>query len=213
MNLMHLANLLLHRWSSLKWRRHGIGALQAYLAEDGDRETRVHVWHPLLVRPGIRDHGDMHDHRFSFVSTVLVGEIVNRMISVTENPEGLYQVHQILHARANPMGAFSLEPMRVVPGPLEACARYVDVAAKDIPVHARESYMLPIGRFHATIVDCLAVTVVTKFDQVDAGARVLARRDAPPVAAFDPNDADDATLQARINEVLEQARAALAIVR
>lgn len=207
---VHLASLILARWSTLNWRRHGIGALQAYLAEGDGAETRVHVWHPGMIRSGIRDHGDIHDHRFSFVSTVLVGEILNRIGEVTENQSGAYQVHQILHARANPSGAFASEPMRVVPGPLQPEARFVDVEFVDHRVRNGHSYLFRSGIFHATIADELAVTVVTKFDQVEAGARVVSRRESPPIAAFDPSDADDTSLAASIVSVLSDARRALA---
>lgn len=206
---MHLCAILLARWPELRWRRHGLGALQAYLVEGGELETRVHVWHPELVRPGIRDHGDLHDHRFSFVSTVLVGVITNRLAILTDSPTGEYEVHQVLHARANPEGSFAAEPMRVVPGPLDPRARFVDVDFRDVPYWAGDTYTFERGRFHGTVADCLAVTVVTKFDQVDAGARILARRGSPPVPAFDPADADDPALGGTMLAVLAEAKAAL----
>lgn len=205
----HLAVWLLEAWSMLKWRRHGIGVLQAYLAEGGGAESRVHVWHPSLLRDGIRDHGDIHDHRFSFVSTVLVGQIVNRVATVRENPNGAYHVHQVLHARANPEGVFAAEPMRVVPGPLGPTAQFVDVDFCDVPVITGDSYFFGRGEFHSTVAYGLAVTVLTKFDQVEAGARVLARRETPPVPAFAPGDADDIQLAGLMDAVLRDARRAV----
>jgi hypothetical protein len=72
-------DLVLALLPHLTWRHHGIGALQAYVREGSGVETRIHIWHPDLVRAGIRDHGDAHDHRFNLVSAVLVGELTETL--------------------------------------------------------------------------------------------------------------------------------------
>lgn len=74
-NLGALRTLLAGLLTHLTWRHHGIGVLQAYVREHQEPEMRVHIWHPSLVRKGIRDHGDAHDHRFDLESTVLVGNL------------------------------------------------------------------------------------------------------------------------------------------
>jgi len=200
----HLYSIVLGLWESLKWRRHGIGLLQAYLCE-GENETRVHVWDERLVRSGIRDHGDIHDHRFSFVSTVLAGELTNQLAKVAENPTGRYQVHQVLHARENPEGKFVSKPMECVPGPLRASAKFVDIDFVSHRIRRGEDYCMYRGEFHRTVAH-RAVTLVTKCDQIEAGARIMALRDAPPVQAFDPEDVDDLGLAKTMQDVLTEAR-------
>ncbi len=48
---------------------HGLGFIQIQL----EAEQRLHVWHPELPRRSCFEHSAIHDHRFDFVSTVLVG--------------------------------------------------------------------------------------------------------------------------------------------
>jgi hypothetical protein len=202
----HLTALLLASWPKLKWRRHGIGLVQAYVCEGADHEVRVHVWHPRLLREGIRDHGDVHDHRFSFVSTVLVGEITNRIAHVWPQPDnGEWQVNQVAHARINPTGAFVAEPMTVVPGPLVATASIVGLDFTDQRVRSGESYRMQRGVFHSSITHELTVTVITKYDQIDAGARVISRRGTAAVEAFNADDMQDPIVQRAILDVLDEA--------
>lgn len=44
------ADLIIGLWPHLSWRHAGFGALQAYIREGGERELRVHLWHPSLAR-------------------------------------------------------------------------------------------------------------------------------------------------------------------
>lgn len=54
---------------------HGLGFLQLKLAAN----TRLHVWHPDLPRRRCFEHSSIHDHRFGFVSRVLVGVQINHV--------------------------------------------------------------------------------------------------------------------------------------
>ena len=48
---------------------HGLGFIQVQLEAD----QRLHVWHPELPRRTCFEHSSIHNHRFSFVSQVLIG--------------------------------------------------------------------------------------------------------------------------------------------
>lgn len=82
----------------LDWRENGLGVLQAYLIEGPTREIRVHVWSPLLERPGMRGNGNIHDHRFDMVSRVLVGAVNHGHVEPV--PGGSrWQMCEVVHAR------------------------------------------------------------------------------------------------------------------
>lgn len=52
---------------------HGLGFIQVQLQGN----QRLHVWHPELPRRRCFEHSAIHNHRFSFASTVLVGSMLN----------------------------------------------------------------------------------------------------------------------------------------
>ncbi len=191
---------------SLRWRRHGIGVIQAYIREGGEHEVRIHVWHPDLVRPGIADHGDIHDHRFDLHSVVLHGTLQHEEFYTEPDPDGPWRVHQVTHNRRNPEGAFRNNVHDVVPGPLSPTAVRVTAVSSTHEFGPGDWYAFRRGYFHRTRVSGLVVTVATKTDQVDAGARILSRHGSPPVAAFDPADTGDTDLAKTIVRILADAK-------
>lgn len=92
-------DLVLAIWPYLRWRHAGFGALQAYIREGDQRELRVHLWHPSLVKPGIKESGLCHDHRFFLRSNVLVGSILQTEFEVWEDIEGDWETYAVTHAR------------------------------------------------------------------------------------------------------------------
>lgn len=52
---------------------HGLGFVQVKLGG----KQRLHVWHPELPRRSCFEHSQVHSHRFSFMSRVLVGTQIN----------------------------------------------------------------------------------------------------------------------------------------
>jgi hypothetical protein len=170
----HMASLL----PKLEWRHFGVGALQAYLSEDGHLEQRLHLWHSSLVRKGIQGHGDCHNHRFSFVSQVLCGTIVNETWDLRAFEAGDYGLYEVEHARAAQQrtGAFDGE-----------CRLVTRCHAAPIGrdwVHAGHSYEFKRGEFHRSSCLGLTVTLVTKFDQKEERARILCPYGSPLVHAF-----------------------------
>ena len=54
---------------------HGLGFLQVKLPGN----QRIHVWHPDLPRRKCWESSNIHDHRFGFISRVLVGRQINQL--------------------------------------------------------------------------------------------------------------------------------------
>jgi hypothetical protein len=75
-----LVRNILENASDYPWRIQNIGVLALWL--DGSREYRLHVWDPesAVGEPPV------HDHPVHFMSTVIVGELVNTRY--VESPNG-----------------------------------------------------------------------------------------------------------------------------
>lgn len=157
----------------LRWRRHGIGVLQAYVRE-GEREVRVHVWSRSLMLDGIERSGNAHNHRFSMRSTVLVGLLDHVEYRLGSGDE--FELYDFVHARIQTdANRASMRKLTGVTGAERIGAR----------IGAGQSYTFERGAFHtSTPVSDVVVTLVEKFDQVDEKARVLAPAGVPPVPAF-----------------------------
>jgi hypothetical protein len=163
---------------TLTWRHFGVGALQAYLTEGALIEQRVHIWHPSLVRDGIRGFGDCHDHRFSFVSEVLCGTLLNEEWEVRPNPGGDWDVYEVENARAAKDRTGSHD------GDTRPVSRCFANVATSRNVNAGQSYEFRRGLFHRSSFIGTTVTLVTKFDQQQARARILCPHGRPLVHAF-----------------------------
>lgn len=61
---------------------HGNGFIQVPLAGGG----RMHVWHPECPRQKVST--DIHDHRFSFTSTVIRGVLINTLFRTDPHASG-----------------------------------------------------------------------------------------------------------------------------
>lgn len=161
---------------TLKWRHHGIGCLQAYLVEDQDPEIRVHIWAPELVKQGITNSGDAHDHRFVMVSHVLEGVVHHEEIDTTPHPGAPYTIFRVPHARSAAAMNFS--------GPIEPTHERYEVTRRRMKIHHGTSYRFEPKQFHRAWDVQFAVTCVEKYAQTDDKARVLHPVDIPPVMAF-----------------------------
>lgn len=177
------------------WRHHGIGVLQAYVAEQTEPEVRIHVWHPDLVRPGIRESGSIHDHRFDLVSSVLVGKIRERVFETTPDDDGDWQTWHVENAR-------SAGVERGFDGdcsPLGATMRAKILERIHYP---GDQYTLARHVFHETRVDELAVTLCTMRSK-RGPARLLVPRGREPVHAFGA-PASDAVIRRVLAEAHEE---------
>lgn len=172
----HIRGSISHSHFTDNWRHHGIGVLQSYIRENppAGPEIRLHVWHPALVRPGIAESGNVHDHRFDLVSTVLVGEL----------HETVYRQHQ----GSLEMDAWSVEnarsagPERLFDGAHAHLERLT--VGEHSEIHkAGTTYGLARGVFHRTCVNDLAVTICAMHDK-RGQARILTPAGREPVHAF-----------------------------
>lgn len=177
----------------LNWRRHGIGCLQAYVSEEIDKEVRVHVWHPDIARAGIVEHGDVHDHRFTLTSSVLIGALEHTEVEIVATTAGEYRMYEVVHARAD-IGA----RYEMVPGPLYYVNKHPHrdpewyrLVRRPGIIAAGHSYRFARGAYHSSAPRGLTITLVTKTDQIDTKARIMAKPE--PVHAFELNDDFDMT--------------------
>lgn len=170
----HIASIL----KKLDWRHFGVGALQAYLFESDTLEQRIHLWHPALIREGIQGYGDCHDHRFSFKSEVLCGNLFNEPWTVIENPSGIYDIYEVENARTakERTGNFDCETLPV--------SRASAIVGHKREMIGGDTYEFPRGSFHRTSFLNVTVTLVTKFDQQKTRARILCPHGSRLVHAF-----------------------------
>jgi len=148
----------------LKWRHSGLGMLQAYVYEadaGSNAELRVHIWHPLLQRKGIRDSGLLHDHRFDLYSQVLVGHLNQVEYELETHIDGPWALSTVVHARAAAGGKHQPNDGLVTP----QAGRYI-ARTRTVKLGPGRSYMFPKRAFHGTYPETdLVITVVTKTNQ------------------------------------------------
>jgi len=129
--------------------RHPLGFLCLPLSRDHDHGVCVHHWDPDAPRTAPTT-SPVHAHSWDLLSFVLHGRVGNTSVRVTENGVGggwrVFEVHS-----------------RDGIDQMVATARLVDwEPQEESVVYAGQSYVLPAGRFHASVVEdgTHAVTVV-----------------------------------------------------
>jgi hypothetical protein len=170
--------MALSLFPSMSWRHHGIGCLQGYVVEHVEPEVRIHVWSRRLLKPGMDESGDVHDHRFDLVSHVLCGTVGHEELIPEADPAGEWGLLQLTHARAAKENAYH--------GPTAPLEGRFSVRRVPLVIPTGHSYHFPAGRFHRSplLGDNVAVTVVEKHRQNDTPARILYPLATPPVMAF-----------------------------
>lgn len=172
--------MALHAIEHLAWRHHGIGVLQAYLAEGSGVEVRMHVWCRRLLKEGIDISGDAHDHRFNMVSHVLCGTIAHEQLLPYKDVKGTHKMMALTNARAAAENNFH--------GPTTELPGLYSVHRSMHYIKAGLSYQFPAKQFHRSPldgdIDDVAVTIVEKHNQNSEPARILYPVDDPPVMAF-----------------------------
>lgn len=177
-NLFELRRLVCRLIPHLDWRCNGLGVLQAYVLEGEREETRVHVWHPDLEKDGIEVSGKLHDHRFTLQSTVLHGSIGHDVYRLTENPEGDYQAYPVVNARK------AMATANTFDGAVTSHEQRYSAEVIRYTMGEGDVYTFKKRAFHGTRVGGLVVTLVSKFEQDDTPARILAPAGSEPVHAF-----------------------------
>jgi hypothetical protein len=129
---------------------HGLGFIQVKLPGN----QRLHVWHPDLPRRSCYAHSAVHNHRFSFISTVLAGVQVNRRYHVGADLNGSHD--RISHdgPRSPKGGRLSYVDGRVDVEPLP-----------DESYGPGQQYFMPELQFHETPNTGIVVTVMRKLSE------------------------------------------------
>lgn len=199
---LNYSDMLIALWPQLNWRHAGFGALQAYIREGGERELRVHIWHPSLVKPGIEESGLCHDHRFAMRSSVLAGKIFQTEFQLEPDAAGDWETLRVLHAREAMArgGSFHHDPQ-----PTGDFFRRTPVV---YGIDAGYGYTFDKFAFHETRAEGVTITLVEKSAQEDVNARILAPRGKPVVHAFTETQSP-----AEFSAVLTTGLAALCEVR
>jgi len=159
---------------------HGLGFLQVKLGGN----QRLHVWHPGLPRRACFEHSAIHDHRFGFNSTVLVGMQVNDLYAVYEPgvanvPDTLEPTHQA-YLHEGERSQFGNRPWI----PRERV--WVPHVNTEL-VEAGKTYRMLPHVFHATRAggDGRVATLMTKIEETSTGARSLCTIGVEPDVDFD----------------------------
>lgn len=153
---------------------HGLGFVQVQLPEG----QRIHVWHPELPRRHCFEHSSIHNHRFSFRSTVLVGEQINIPVDVLD-PQGDASDYMLyLHE-----GARTAKGGR----PWSPDRRVSLVESAPFTIVPGMSYMVEQYEFHRTRSggDGKVATLLKKLSEGNDGAHSSCRVGVTPDADFD----------------------------
>lgn len=147
-------------------RVHGNGFMQL----DVDDRRRLHFWGHYAI-PRQQHRTTIHDHIFSFESTVLKGQLVN--VTLVTLQYGIdYKVHRVEDALLVDSGDY--------------CSLRV---SKTETVWAGDGYRCNAGEIHDTLVVCPTITLLHKLDMVftgiSNGARVFV-----PWGTYPDNDFD-----------------------
>ncbi|WLG49153.1 hypothetical protein [Pseudomonas sp. FP1742] len=151
---------------------HGLGFVQVQL----EGNQRLHVWHPELPRRTCFEHSAIHDHRFDFVSRVLVGTQRNIEFRVDEHRGGGH----ILYLHEGARTACGGRPW--VP---DGYADLVEVA--DFTVGAGLEYQQRAYHFHRTEPegDGRVATIMRKGMEYSRGAHSTCLAGIKPDDEFD----------------------------
>ena len=129
---------------------HGLGFIQLILGGN----QRMHVWHPELPRRKCFDWSAIHNHRFSFDSTVLKGVQRNTRIDIELTKEGSHQVISHNGPRSGRGGRISY--------PVAECNIY---RRETEEYTAGQTYHMPAYEYHYTPCEGIVITLMKKLDE------------------------------------------------
>lgn len=177
---------------------HGLGFLQVKLGGN----QRLHVWHPDLPRRRCFEHSSIHDHRFGFVSRVLVGEQVSRVFDhhTPDADEGCATHVAYLHE--GPRTRFGNRPW-LADGELIVSHHYTE------RVGVGCEYTMQPYVYHSTHPggDGRVATLMTKVSDGDRGAHSLCAVGVDPDVDFDRKQWSDDDLWRVVADVLSKGSA------
>ncbi|SEQ59981.1 hypothetical protein [Sphingobium sp. YR768] len=167
---------------------HGLGFIQVKLPAN----RRMHVWHPDLPRRSCYAVSAIHNHRFSFRSTVLVGQQMNRRYVVAAAVDGS-------HDRISHDG-----PRSEKGGRLSYVAERVHVWPRSVESYSPgESYIMPVLEYHDTPNSGIVVTLMEKLREGTVHASSLIEHDCTFDQQFDRFQLSSDALWAIVVEALK----------
>lgn len=174
---------------------HGLGFLQVPLG--GDDSRRLHVWHPDLPRRRCFEHSSLHDHRFGFVSAVLVGVQLNTVYRLSKPTDELMPTH-IPYLHEGPRTQYGNRPWLPQDGVVVTQVGWSKTRPGE--VYTMQPYV-----FHSTTPcgDGRVATIMTKTPAGARGARSLCKVGVEPDADFDRKQWSEDRLWSIVRNVLE----------
>lgn len=151
---------------------HGLGFVQVQLQGN----QRLHVWHPELPRRACFEHSAIHDHRFDFVSRVLVGAQINHCYDMQRHEYGDFMLY--LHeGKRSPNGGRPWTPD----------GRANLVRGIIFSTHAGNEYTTTAYEYHRTEPggDGRVATIMKKRGEFSRGAHSTCRYGIDPDTDFD----------------------------
>lgn len=149
---------------------HGLGFIQVKLPAN----RRLHVWHPDLPRRDCFLYSAIHNHRFAFRSTVLVGRQRNQRCDLVIHPEGTHDVISHDGPRSEKGGRESFVAGRV------------NVVAREVESYSPgESYEMRELEYHSTPNEGFVVTIIEKLQEGRIHASSVVERPHVFHQAFD----------------------------
>ncbi|WP_414155754.1 hypothetical protein [Pseudomonas sp. BNK-43-a] len=168
---------------------HGLGFVQVQLQGD----QRLHVWHPELPRRSCFEHSAIHDHRFNFVSRILVGKQINHCYDMRRLDDGEFVLY--LHEGARQAGGGR---------PWTPDGRANMVHHSTCTIAAGDVYTTRAYEYHRTEPggDGRVATIMQKRGEYPAGAHSTCRYGVQPDTDFDRYQWPAARLWEVVREVL-----------
>ncbi|MGX5220303.1 hypothetical protein ACVTMO_16925 [Pseudomonas segetis] len=151
---------------------HGLGFVQVQLPAN----QRLHVWHPELPRRICFEDSAIHDHRFNFVSRVIVGTQINHCYNLHRRDDGDFMLY--LHE-----GARTASGSR----PWTPDGRGDLLPTGTLSIDAGDSYVTQAYPYHRTEPggSGKVATIMTKRGEYQAGAHSTCTYGVDPHVDFD----------------------------
>ncbi|MEQ7920200.1 hypothetical protein ABQX22_13480 [Xanthomonas sp. WHRI 1810A] len=168
---------------------HGLGFVQVQL----EASQRLHIWHPDLPRRSCFEHSAIHDHRFDFVSRVLVGTQRNIEYADVWDDDGDYVMYLHEGARTACGGR-----------PWVPDGRTKMIAMNDDLIGAGQCYRQGAYKFHRTEPqgDGKVATIMQKTFEGQKGAHSTCLVGVTPDGEFDRYQWSPAKLWEVVTDVM-----------
>lgn len=134
---------------------HGLGFIQLKLPN----ALRMHVWHPELPRRKCFEHSSVHNHRFSFNSTVIKGTQINVRCDLEFDLDGAYDLISHNGPRTE---TGSRESKPVARCNVYECEKEIIIAG--------DHYSTPAHEYHRTEAEGIVITIMRKVSESEIHA-------------------------------------------